>query len=190
MSRDWFAYTEWYIVCLLVVFGRLKTAVSTSYLLNTSLSQFRMSCAECYMSLRGSLSWRNNLRCTHSHTEPRPHQWVTYQELARQVVQLCGIICTIYCYSLMTRFILLDLSDDGHWYFCTNHFPYIYVFIVWSAWISEWIICVSRMNTMVQFRRKNEYNSQLPLLLPIHINQNSTLPILHHVQIYWNLVWA
>ena len=43
-------------------------------LFDTSLSQFRIGCAECYMALRGSFTWRNNLRCSHSHTEFKLYQ--------------------------------------------------------------------------------------------------------------------
>ena len=92
MSREWLAYAEWYIVCLLV-FSDVFKPLLTMVIFDTSLSQFRMGCAERYMALRGSLRWWNHLRCTHPHTEFRLYQWVTYSELVRRVAQLWGIIC-------------------------------------------------------------------------------------------------
>ena len=93
MSREWLAYAEWYIVWLLVFSDVVKPLLAL-VIFDTSLSRSRMSCAECYMSLRGSLSWWDHLRCTHPHTEFELYQWVTYSELVHQVAQLCGIICT------------------------------------------------------------------------------------------------
>ena len=93
LSREWSAYAEWYTECLLV-FSEILKLLLELFIFDTLLSQFRTGCAECCMSLRGSLSWWDHLRCTHPHTEFELYQWVTYSELVHQVAQLCGIICT------------------------------------------------------------------------------------------------